>query len=690
MSARRGRAPRRNSGMSSPEFRPAGAGGGPDAAVMGSPVPCMLGQQPTLANCCIGLRPVHCHALVHAIVNDIDRDVLLARYRALLLKVSADTEATLDWELVELVYVRTRSPVALSPRTRRISEEEVDTGTRPTCAICLDEVTAPRVTPCGHLFCLVCLIQMFAHESRRCPLCSVTLAPGDLRRVRYRSTHAPQVGERLEMRLLIRKRKSLLLIGSADGCGTCDGSNGTFGDSALNGENVSIAIALEAEAPFSRICFCNEQDVLDAIREDMDALLAMRNSAQHGEIESVFESLAQVELDKCRDYRKVVKAAMKKSAEGTASADRMKLNAMVSRAIFARSAASTGSGNMIGNVSAGHLSSSRNCSGRGTDDVDASVYWFQTCDGQNVFLAPISFRMLLHHYGDVGSRDSQCPSLIDGKLLRIEYFIMSPETRKRFKFLAHLPLGCEFGLCELDLRSSGLISDETASIFADELAKSTAKRERVLKQQKRREDAYHEHLLRKEKESPEFLAMHAPGYWNMPAIDLATHDLEQFPSILSNEPEAENGSSNQAIASNISEPGARNGEGGSPPEAGRMASQWGNGSEGVGKVIGSNSPYGSYATITGTAGGYFPPLPRAGMELTGGSSTQGGTGSRSSPGSAFLGGSQITQPTNAWSGSTSMRQGEDEISASVSASKKQQRSGQKTSLLSNSHQRMRR
>lgn len=54
------------------------------------------------------------------------------------------------------------------------------------------------------------------------------------------------------------------------------------------------------------------------------------------------------------------------------------------------------------------------------------------------------------------------------QVLEIERHVMNEYTRKKYRFLSHLPLGCEFALCELDL--SSLLSKRTLEEFRGELA----------------------------------------------------------------------------------------------------------------------------------------------------------------------------------------------------------------------------
>lgn len=64
-------------------------------------------------------------------------------------------------------------------------------------------------------------------------------------------------------------------------------------------------------------------------------------------------------------------------------------------------------------------------------------YTYQAADGQWLFLHPLNLRCLLHHCG--GSYET-CPRSVRAKLVEVEDVVQSEATRRRYKYLAHLPL----------------------------------------------------------------------------------------------------------------------------------------------------------------------------------------------------------------------------------------------------------
>ncbi|KAG5461008.1 MAG: hypothetical protein BJ554DRAFT_6870 [Olpidium bornovanus] len=116
-----------------------------------------------------------------------------------------DPDAQVDWEVVEQAVISyTRDP---------------------SCPICLGYPTAPRVTKCGHAFCLVCILHYLSlsedqhRQWRKCPICWDCVYAKDLKPVRFWKVQsvgkviegpggtviAPQDDETVAMQLMYRE-----------------------------------------------------------------------------------------------------------------------------------------------------------------------------------------------------------------------------------------------------------------------------------------------------------------------------------------------------------------------------------------------------------------------------------------------------------------------------------------------------
>lgn len=87
-------------------------------------------------------------------------------------------------------------------------------------------------------------------------------------------------------------------------------------------------------------------------------------------------------------------------------------------------------------------------------------YFYQSRDGQPLYLHSINIRMLQMMYGSL----DRAPHIIGGKIVQKEVCSMTEELRKRLKYLQHLPVTSQFEVAELSFGSE-LISAEVVDAF---------------------------------------------------------------------------------------------------------------------------------------------------------------------------------------------------------------------------------
>lgn len=103
-------------------------------------------------------------------------------------------------------------------------------------------------------------------------------------------------------------------------------------------------------------------------------------------------------------------------------------------------------------------------------------------DCQQMFLHPVNVRCLLREYGSLEAS----PDSITATVVEIVGQTVTEEIRRRHRYLAHLPLTCEFSICELALEPP-IVSKETLDTFADDLEKRKRLRQKKVRDEKRRE-----------------------------------------------------------------------------------------------------------------------------------------------------------------------------------------------------------
>ncbi len=110
-----------------------------------------------------------------------------------------------------------------------------------------------------------------------------------------------------------------------------------------------------------------------------------------------------------------------------------------------------------------------------------TFYFYQSSDGQAIFLHALNVQMLVHEHGSL----ENCPPVIKGKMMEKDATSMDVELRNKLRYLRHLPITCSFEVCELDL--AGLVSKATMAEFADQVEARRRRRSRRAREERRRE-----------------------------------------------------------------------------------------------------------------------------------------------------------------------------------------------------------
>ncbi|XP_019617177.1 PREDICTED: RING finger protein 10-like isoform X1 [Branchiostoma belcheri] len=109
-------------------------------------------------------------------------------------------------------------------------------------------------------------------------------------------------------------------------------------------------------------------------------------------------------------------------------------------------------------------------------------YFYQADDGQHLYLYSLNIKCLVKEYGSL----ENCPEIISGKIVEIDQEFTTEDVRRRLRYLSHLPLTCEFSVCELALKPP-LVSRATLRFFDDEIQKRKQARAKRHRQEQRRD-----------------------------------------------------------------------------------------------------------------------------------------------------------------------------------------------------------
>eukprot|EP00178_Gracilaria_changii_P016792 TRINITY_DN48188_c0_g1_i1.p1 TRINITY_DN48188_c0_g1~~TRINITY_DN48188_c0_g1_i1.p1 ORF type:complete len:536 (-),score=73.75 TRINITY_DN48188_c0_g1_i1:785-2392(-) len=311
-----------------------------------------------------------------------------------------------EWQLVELVFV--------------VAKRQ--------CPICLNAVCVPRITPCGHVFDLVCFLQHLSFSAdpngcAPCPLCSSPVSASDLRACCFVSAEEMQLHHTCRMTLISSHKQTLIAVPHRD---------------ARRHHELPTNVSL-LKPFFSRFATADPDFLLELIASDM------------------------------RQLRRILREDASLTPFVNASMNELRLKKEQYRARRAASVQQQRASSENQNTYASEL-----------------WYFYQASDTTNVFLHPVNHRCLNTEFE---CNFENAPRHIEGEVLQIHRHTMDDQVRKRYRFLSHLANGCEFSFVELDL--TALLSAQTLNTHAQELKERERGRKR-LQMVSRKEDRLRE------------------------------------------------------------------------------------------------------------------------------------------------------------------------------------------------------
>ncbi|SCV04828.1 LANO_0G12750g1_1 [Lachancea nothofagi CBS 11611] len=330
-----------------------------------------------------------------------------------------------------------------------------------SCPICLTEdIVAPRMVSCGHLFCYTCMLSFFASDQepangdtgilprkkryKECPLCSSIIRKEKSVPVLFvepnESLEVPQVGLWGSFQLMCKPHGSMLPL-----------------PVSLNLNPVSLDHFPSAEltelAPFSRIMKCNLQYAIELFRKELNDI-----KMQH-------------ELDRAiyNDDGKFSKLAIEEISQQISSSELAVSQSEATSYAFS------------------HLSLE---AGLEKFNDKNAFFFYQTAFEANTryFLSPLDVKVLLTAFGQY----SEFPPVLGAHIEDIHYGAVVTESLiQKYKYFGHLPIGSDVTFVDLDWRSVEILPPQVYQKFASELnsrrRKSTWKKQREDKEKRRHE-----------------------------------------------------------------------------------------------------------------------------------------------------------------------------------------------------------
>eukprot|EP00008_Paramoeba_atlantica_P012122 CAMPEP_0201492886 /NCGR_PEP_ID=MMETSP0151_2-20130828/35162_1 /ASSEMBLY_ACC=CAM_ASM_000257 /TAXON_ID=200890 /ORGANISM="Paramoeba atlantica, Strain 621/1 / CCAP 1560/9" /LENGTH=678 /DNA_ID=CAMNT_0047879955 /DNA_START=31 /DNA_END=2067 /DNA_ORIENTATION=- len=390
------------------------------------------------------------------------------------------------------------------------------------CPVCLGPPKIPRISRCGHIFCWACLLQYASLQGYkkwvRCPICFESLLLDQLKCTRF--DQKVTIENKVSFKLMKRPKSSTRIVAK---------------NKYLDLKKELFFPASHSGAQFCRFTLSSEEFYRTLLAEDLSAVEAAIWTANSEQCESrpYLEEIRRQILEQITDIPSLPSPLslnstdIALSGDGTVGGEGSNV-VQASEMVVNDWEEREGEEEKQENISPKLKNVKQEKEGRNDD----FFYFYQSDDGQQAFLHPVCSRILQTEFGSLW----KCPlELKDLRILEIDHLHQSDSTRRRYKFLSHIPITSPFSFVEVDLTE--VVSEETLKTFTVDLRKRESARlqakrdrEKEIEQQKEEE--------KKKKESyrePENLLDDCPqlGYETGPQIWGLEED---FPSAASSSP----------------------------------------------------------------------------------------------------------------------------------------------------------
>ncbi|KAF2106433.1 hypothetical protein BDV96DRAFT_507789 [Lophiotrema nucula] len=411
---------------------------------------------------------------------------------------SVDADIHLDWNNVLQILASTQSQDA-------------------SCPICLGTPVAPRMAKCGHIFCLPCLIRYMHSEdeakapekrarSKKCPLCWDTIYISETRPVRWymgQEGLPPREGEDVVLRLVMRAAGSTLALprDGAEALGKeedipwhyaaevmdyCRVMRG--GEDYMNEQFDAEIRLLEQQEKEDELMFGEDnvewmRKAARAIQESKDKIKGVGNPPEMPDKPTsaeprskrppiVFDDAQVPDMYSIQNAARSGQslppshfAASEAMDDGIISApETSSVDNAQSRKLSMSSHTSRTSNGGISHT----LAELRNRQHHEHSHTPSEYYFYQAL--LHYYLSPLDIRILKAAFGSFSS----FPSTILPRVERVSTgHVVDDELRRRTKYLAHLPYGCEVNFLECDWTDT--VAPEVLERFRPDIEKRRKK-----------------------------------------------------------------------------------------------------------------------------------------------------------------------------------------------------------------------
>eukprot|EP00092_Neocalanus_flemingeri_P041147 GFUD01044805.1.p1 GENE.GFUD01044805.1~~GFUD01044805.1.p1 ORF type:complete len:765 (+),score=236.02 GFUD01044805.1:369-2663(+) len=409
---------------------------------------------------------------------------------------AVDPDTLVDWDLVEQVHLKTSGTDLTS------------------CPICLFPPTAAKISRCGHVFCWPCILHYLALSDdsyRKCPICDQDIEKKDLKSVVAVPQENFSTGSTVQMKLMKRERNSLFAVPATDNflddfpavnkpginrsfVKMLRATSGQVRDNILARERRELEKQWGEEKDQPEACFIQEALTFLASRE-VEALTTLDNNVAPlqdveqvddlPEIQSLKITCRQKAVDPFDDGQENLDDLITLEDPAVKEASHQPRPRNMSGSSDASSEGDTEQRGETG-VTAADLDIStvqqvNTETASGPQGPRQVFYFYQSSDGQPIFLHALNVQMLVKEFGCL----EKCPETIQAEILEKETSMMTEDLRDRLRYLRHLPVASTFEVAELNIFDQ--VCKETLHHFKDQIEVRQRRRTRKLKDEKRRE-----------------------------------------------------------------------------------------------------------------------------------------------------------------------------------------------------------
>jgi hypothetical protein len=426
-------------------------------------------------------------------------------------------DGVVSWDHVYAVVFRSDSS------SNHLNEDNA--GSAFQCPICLDAPCAPRITPCGHIYCLPCILRFLIlqkeeQHQRTCPVCHAMLVQKQLKRVLFESVSPVKEQTKRTFVLVHREKHSPLLLAHTDSH-LCDavvssGEDGNIGGSDAQTPHTNSGARMvlpryeeDVSSKYSRYSIATEDlhglhQVLDesALEERrMEFLSSVRQPITRDEaleVQALDESLVLVQryaFEYAQTRQPQLPTSTLMAAQATSSggfhvsspSQPRERQGSISMSPdpslgsqqnpFSHAAALESPGPVIATSTAA------------TASPPAAGYPFydlyMDAEGQPIFLHFVCTKMILD---DCRARGMEPPCSVEVDVLDIESVTQTEQTRAVLKPLAFIPLCGTIRTVFCDMKG-GLVGSQTIRAFKEVLDRRMHRIAEVRREQEERNDA---------------------------------------------------------------------------------------------------------------------------------------------------------------------------------------------------------